>query len=242
MNKDQKTLIIIIAIIAVFATAFGIYAFKHNKKENCRIKETDAVKFKKEYEEYNGKKYDNSDIEYFTVKLSNKNLFKYVSSKKAIDIMENGTGIIYFGFPQCPWCRTLVPYLEETAKVNGISEIYYLNILELRDSYKVENKKVVTDKKGTKEYYEILKLLDKHLEKFYVTDDSGKKYDTGVKRLYAPTTVVVKNGKIVAFHQGTVDSQAKFVPLTEKEQDELKKVLNEKISLISNTVCTDKGC
>ena len=34
MNKDQKTLILIIAIIAIFATAFGIYAYKHKEKGN----------------------------------------------------------------------------------------------------------------------------------------------------------------------------------------------------------------
>ena len=242
MNKDQKTLILIIAIIAIFATAFGIYAYKHKGKGNCNIKETDAVKFKKEYEAYNGKKYDNTDIEYFTVNLSNKNIFKYASSKKVIDLLNSGTGIIYFGFPQCPWCRTLVPYLEEIAIKNGISEIYYLNILDIRDSYTVEDKKVIVDKEGTKDYYKILKLLDKYLEKFYVKDDNGKKYDTGVKRLYAPTVVVVKKGKVVAFHEGTVDTQEKFVPLTEKEENELKKTLNEKISLISNVICTEKSC
>ena len=31
MNKDQKILIIIIAIIVVIASIFGVYAYKHKK-------------------------------------------------------------------------------------------------------------------------------------------------------------------------------------------------------------------
>ena len=242
MNKDQKILMVIISLIAILAVGFGVYAYKNKDTKTCKNEETDAIKFKREYETFNGKKYDNTDIEYFTVNLSNKNLFKYVSEKEAVKFLKEGTGIIYFGFPQCPWCRTLVPYLEEVARLNGVEEIKYLNILDIRDSYKVENKKVITDKKGTDEYYEILKILDKYLEEFSVTDQAGKKYTTGVDRLYAPTIVVVKDGEIVSFHEGTVESQEKFVPLTEEEQKELKNILNEKISVISNTVCTDKAC
>lgn len=242
MNKDQKWLIIIIAVISLLAIALGIYAFTNKKGTSCKVTETDAIKFKTEYEAFNGKKYDNTDIEYFTVKLESDNLFKYVTPSKAVKLLKEGTGIIYFGFPQCPWCRTLVPYLEEAARVNGITEIYYLNILDLRDSYKVENKKAVIDKEGSKQYYEILDILDKYLNDYYITDENGKKYDTGVDRLYAPTTVVVKKGKIVSFHEGTVDSQKKFVALTNDEKKELENLLNKAIAPISKTICTDTGC
>ena len=241
MNKDQKLLIVIISIIAILATAFGIYAYKHKGNNTCKNEDTDAIKFKREYEAFNGKKYDNIDKEYFEVKLSSNNLFKYVTEKEAVKFLKEGTGIIYFGFPQCPWCRTLVPYLEESAKANGIKEIKYLNILDIRDTYKIENKKAVVDKKGTDEYYKILDILDEYLNEFTV-NENGKKYSTGVDRLYAPTIVVVKDGKIVAFHEGTVSTQEKFVPLSDDEQKELKNILNQKLSFISNTVCTDTAC
>ena len=242
MNKDQKWLIIIIAVISLLAIGLGIYAFKNKGSNSCKTDISDASKFKKEYEAFNGKKYDNSDIDYFTVNLDKDNLFKYVTEKKAVDILKNGTGIIYFGFPQCPWCRTLVPYLEDAARLNGLKEVYYLNILDIRDTYKVEDNKAVLNKKGTDEYYELLKVLDKYLNKYYIEDDSGKKYDTGVDRLYAPTIVVVKNGKIVSFHEGTVASQKKHVPLTKSEQKELENILNKTIAPISNTICSDTAC
>lgn len=241
MSKDQKVLVLIIALIVVIAGAFGVYAYKHKGEKKCTTEETDAIKFKREYEEYNEKKYDNGK-EYFTVKLSSKNLFKYITEEDAVKFLKEGTGVIYFGFPQCPWCRSLVPYLEEIGQEYGLDQIYYLNIMDIRDTYKVEDKKVVVDKKGTDSYYEILNLLSNYLTKYSITDEKGKKYDTGVKRLYAPTTVVIKKGKIVGFNEGTVDSQAKFVALNDDEIKELKDKLSTMFAQVSSFVCTDTGC
>jgi len=242
MNKEQKYFIVLISVIVILAAAFGVYAFTHKGNKVCKDEETDAIKFKREYEEFNGQTYKDTDIKYFDVNLKTKNLFVYVDEEEAVKFLKEGTGVIYFGFPQCPWCRTLVPYLEEVGKRYGIKDIKYLNVLDMRDSYKVVDKKVEVDKKGTDAYYDILKILDKYLTKFYVTDEAEKKYDTGVKRLYAPTTVVVKDGKIVGFLEGTVDSQAKFVPLTDDEKAELKSTLSEMFAKVSTTVCTDTGC
>ena len=242
MNKDKKYLVILISIIVTFVLAFGIYAFIHKGEKTCKDEVTDAIKFKREYEEFNGKKYDNTEIEYFEVKLSSNNLFKYIKAEDAVSFLKGDTGIIYFGFPQCPWCRTLVPYLEEVGKSYGIKKIYYINILDLRDSYELDGKKVTKTKQGSEEYYEILDILDKYLSEYYLTNENGKKFDTGVKRLYAPTTVVVKDGRIVDFLQGTVDSQEKFVALTKQEISELKKRLSNMFIKISNTTCTDVAC
>lgn len=241
MNKDQKLLVLIIVLIVIIAGAFGVYAYKHKGEKTCKTEETDAIKFKREYEEYNDKNYDNGKP-YFNIGLSNKNLFKYITEEDAVKFLKEGTGVIYFGFPQCPWCRSLVPYLEEIGNDYGLKEIYYLNIKDIRDTYKVENKKAVVDKKGSDSYYELLKLLDEYLSKFTIADEKNKVYDTGVKRLYAPTTVVVKKGKIVGFNEGTVDSQAKFVALTESEITQLKEKLSNMFSQISSFVCTDTGC
>ena len=241
MNKDQKVLILIIVLIVLIAGIFGVYAYKHKDEKRCKTEETDAIKFKREYEEYNDKNYDNGKP-YFNISLSNKNLFKYVTEEEAVKFLKEGTGVIYFGFPQCPWCRSLVPYLEEVGEKYGLDEIYYLNIREIRDTYKIENKKAVVDQKGTDAYYELLSALDEYLTKYTITDEKGKKYDTGVKRLYAPTTVAVKKGKIVGFNEGTVDTQEKFVALTDDEIKELKEKLSTMFAQVSSFVCTDTGC
>ena len=241
MNKDQKVLVLIIVLIVIIASVFGVYAYKHKGEKRCKTEDTDAIKFKREYEEYNDKNYDNGKP-YFNISLSSKNLFKYITEEDAVKFLSEGTGVIYFGFPQCPWCRSLVPYLEEAGEKYGLYQIYYLNIREIRDSYKVEDKKAVIDKTGTESYYKLLDLLDKYLEEYNITDEKGKKYDTGVKRLYAPTTVAVKNGKIVGFNEGTVDSQEKFVALNDDEIKELKQKLSTMFAQVSSFVCTDSGC
>ena len=242
MSKEQKCFIVLIAIIIILASSFGIYAFLHKDKKVCKEKETDAIKFKKEYEKFNGKTYEDLDVKYFDVKLSSNNIFKYIKADDAVEFLSEGTGVIYFGFPQCPWCRTLVPYLQSIGESTGIKEIYYLNISDIRDSYEVEGKKVVKSKDGSREYYQILKLLDKYLEEYYVTNDNGKKFDTGVKRLYAPTTVVVKKGKIIDFLEGTVDSQKKFAALTKEEKSMLKKRITNMFIKISAATCSETSC
>lgn len=242
MNKEQKYIIVLIAAIIILASAFGVYAFLHKGEKTCKDETTDAVKFKIEYEEFNDTVYDNTEIKYFDVNLNNNNLFKYVTGEEAVKFLKEGTGVIYFGFPQCPWCRTLVPYLDEVGKEVGISEVKYLNVLDLRDSYELNGKKVKKTKDGSKEYYEILEVLDDQLEEYYLESSNGKKIDTGVKRLYAPTTVVVKNGKIVGFLEGTVETQEKFVPLTSDEIKELKKSITEMFVKVSSTVCSNTAC
>ena len=47
--------------------------------------------------------------------------------EEIFDILD-GTGIIYFGFPECPWCRNAVPVLLDAAEEVGIEKIYYIYI------------------------------------------------------------------------------------------------------------------
>ena len=242
MNKDQKIIIIIITITVLIAALFGIYAYKHHDIKKCDVKESDAIKFNKEYSEYNGKKYDNTNISYLDVNLDSNNVFKYISDEELINTLNNGTGVFYFGFPMCPWCRSLVAVLNDTAKASGITQVYYVNISSMRDSYTIKDKKVVNDTKGSDTYYKLLDYLKDYLTDYKITDENGKEYKTGVKRLYAPTTVVVKNGKIVGFLEGTVDSQVKFKALSNDETKILTNKLSEMFKKISSVMCTDKAC
>ena len=53
---------------------------------------------------------------------------EYLTEKEAVKLLEKGTGIIYFGFSGCPWCRNLVPILTDLAE--ELEEpVYYLDIL-----------------------------------------------------------------------------------------------------------------
>ena len=72
------------------------------------------------------------------------NIFVYKNVDEIIRIMEHGTGIIYLGFPECPWCRAYVKYLNEVGIDVGVDEIYYYNILEDRKNNTDNYKKIVS--------------------------------------------------------------------------------------------------
>ena len=67
-------------------------------------------------------------------------------------------------------------------------------------------------------------------------------YDTGVTRLYAPTVVAVKDGKVLDLHESTLDSQTDpYVALTGDQKDELTDIFQKLMQKIKDnkTVCSD---
>lgn len=202
--KDKKLLIVGLASILIFAVAcLGIYKFGNNKEEEKIPASTDAVKFKEEYN-----------------KVDSDNVFVYRSIKEIIKILENGTGVVYLGFPECPWCQAYVSYLNDVAKENEISKIYYYNILEDR-------------KNETEDYKKILELLGKYVE----YDDEGN------KRIYAPTIIFVSNGEVVAMDSETAkDTKGLEKPedyWTDAEVKDLKKRLTKYSKLVKEVICSD---
>lgn len=154
----------------------------------------DALKFKKEYEELNSSSV-NMDI-------SENNPIKYATFDEIIDVLTKGTGVVYFGFPGCPWCRNAIPVLFEVAKENDVDTIYYFNPREIRNS-------------GNDAYQQLTTILNDYLEE----------NDEGVKTLYVPDVYFVKDGKIMGNHLSTVDSQSDpYNPLDEEQRTELKNI------------------
>ena len=78
----------------------------------CKKTMTDAEKFAEEYK---------TMTEY--------NYYVYKDINEIIKILEHGTGAVYLGFPECPWCSAYVPMLNEVADINGLEKIYYYHII-----------------------------------------------------------------------------------------------------------------
>ena len=75
-----------------------------------------------------------------------------------------------------------------------------------------------------------------------LTDNDGKSVSTGEKRIYTPLLIFVKNGKIIAHHTDTVDSQTDpYVALNDRQSEELLLKLINYMSKISASVC-DESC
>jgi thiol-disulfide isomerase/thioredoxin len=243
MNKNQKILLAIIGILIIVSVVIGFLAFKKEKNNT----ETETNKFKEEYESLNGVVNDDG-YTYPTVNVDVDNPMVYVTEEEVLDILKDKTGVIYFGFPTCPWCRNAVPSLISAAESVGLSKIYYLNILDIRDSLSVNDSgEIVVEKEGTKNYKKILKKLDKILDDYYVTDALGNKVNTNEKRLYVPTVVVVKDGEIVDYHMDTVASHIEagngYAELTKDQREELFDIYTNMFLKIANSSCGDEsGC
>ena len=199
-----------------------------------RNKSNDSLKFKEEYESLNDTvAYKN--IKYPTVSLDKKNPFVYKTEDEIIEIVKNGTGLIYLGYPKCPWCRNAVNVLQRV----DTDKIYYLNMYDLRDEYKVENDVLIKTKEGSNGYYTLLKLLDSILDD-YIIKDNDKEYNVNEKRVYVPLVVGIKEGKIVGYHMDTVDlkdNQSPMDLLDKKQQEKLLEIYENINISVNSEIC-----
>jgi len=243
---DKKRIIgIILGVLLVLAMALTFYLeYKDNKKPDApeRVATEDAKKFKEEYEKLNGET-AYGDIKYLSLSVSEFSTVTYKTDKEIVDILNEGSGVIYFGFNSCPWCRSMVETLLKVVEDNEIENFYYTDIKGIRSKYEVKNKKLTKTTEGTDAYYDILEVLDEYLSDYVVTSNK-KDYKTGEKRLYAPTVVVVKDGEIIGVHEVTVDSQTEpFAGLNETQKKELYDIYNEIVSELNDVSCNkNTGC
>lgn len=224
-NKKRVIVIIIVLIILVLG---GTYLLKG--KSNSITK--DEKKFKTEYESLNGTVNEKTQKKIMSITIPEENKIVYISAEEVIQKLQKGTSIIYFGFPECPWCRNLVPtLLKQNEEYN--MPIYYYNASEIRDvKHLDEEGNIVTDKEGTKEYQEIVELLKDYLGEYEGLNDSS------IKRLYFPTVVFIKEGKVIGIHIGTVSSQKDpYQEMTKNQQKELANTLEKYFEEISSGVC-----
>ena len=196
--KDNKSTIIVI-ILSSILLVFGL----------CYKKDTiikDNIKFSKEYTE-----------------VSSDNVFEYKTIDEIIKIMENGTGVVYLGFPECPWCQAYVKYLNEVAKEVGIEKIYYFNIFEDR-------------KNNTEKYQKIVSLLTGKLQ-----------YDNeGNERIYVPNVSFHINGELVGIDfETSLDTHELSDPKeywTLEEVNELKDTLTQLMEKVNSKLSSCSDC
>ena len=185
----NKGIIITMGIIIVILIAIIIFLLVGNKNEEQTVK-SDAEKFSEEY-----------------TLVDKDNKFRYAAIDEVIDTLEDGTGVVYLGFPECKWCQQYTVYLNELAKDRNIPEIMYYNIREDRQD-------------NTKNYQTIVNIL-----KDYLPED-----EEGNPRVYGPAVIFMSNGKILGFDDETAyDTKGYDEPSeywTKERVDNLKDKLN----------------
>ena len=249
--KEERNIGIWVAIVIIAAViGFGVYYFglREDDVEETKPKVTyteDELKFKEEYESINGQEKSNGSV-YKTIDIPKDNNVEYLTDEETVKFLENGTGIIYMGFKECPWCRNAVPVLLQAAKNAGMKKVYYLDVTDIKSTIVINAKgKAEITKKGTDAYYEIMDLLDDYLVDYTMKNSKGKDVKTGEKRIMSPTVITVKEGVVTGFHVGTIDGHemvdGALPDLTEKEQGELNDIYAEMINTVSDSACND-GC
>ena len=185
----NKGIIVTMGIIIVILVAIIIFLLVGNKNEEQTVK-SNAEKFSEEY-----------------TLVDKDNKFRYANIDEVIDTLEDGTGVVYLGFPECKWCQQYTVYLNELAKDRNIPEIMYYNIREDRQG-------------NTKNYQTIVNLL-----KDYLPED-----EEGNPRVYVPAVIFMSNGKILGFDDETAyDTKGYDEPSeywTKERVDNLKDKLN----------------
>lgn len=142
-------LLVVCIIMASFLIAWGCCSYVKSK--------TDAAKFAAEYTE-----------------VSEKNVYAIKDGEEIIDILEDGTGVVFLGYPACPWCQRYAAMLNDMAKEYGIKTIYY------HDTYE-------DWQNDTEDYRKLTEILSDHLQ----FDNVGNRH------LYVPDSVFVVDGEIV---------------------------------------------
>lgn len=193
----KKILTMFLMIISSILIAFIIYTIV-----NKNFGKTDNEKFSDEYG------------------ITTDNVFVYRTQDEILKILQHGTGIVYLGFPECPWCKAYVKYLNEVAKDLGIDKIYYYNIREDR-------------KNNTEDYQKIVAILKEYLQ----YDEEGN------KRIYVPSVIALKKGEIVGFDDETAwDTKGFKTPAEYWTDDEVKDLKERLETMIANTgmnICTE---
>ena len=225
----------ITGLITVALICVGIVLLN---KDNMHAPTSDT-KFYDEYTSYNNK--ENSNGKYYPeVTIDKNNLYYYASEDEVKELLNNGTGVLYLGFPTCPWCRNMVSVLNEAGKDYGIAKINYYDIKDIRSSFSFDDSNNLVKKDGTAFYSFLLEKLDNVLTEYGVYDKNNELVDTGEKRLYAPTVVFIKDGVVKEIIEGTVDSQNDpYILLNETQKNELKNKYLEAFNKLAD-LCDEK--
>lgn len=198
--KKKNVLLVGVILLIVVIVAIVLLVLNREPKEKI---ETDAEKFSKEYTE-----------------VDKNNVFVYRDTDQIINILEKGTGIVYLGFPECPWCQRYSKYLNEVALDLGVEKIYYYNIREDRSN-------------NTEEYQKIVAIIEDYLQ----YDEEGN------KRIYVPSVIALKKGEIVGFDDETAwDTKGFDDPQeywTEDEVKDLKDKIEVMIAETGMNMCTE---
>ena len=153
-NQYMLLVAVIVGIIAIVICGWYIWSRSQTPPSP---QPSDAARFKAAYS-----------------RVADDNRFVFASAGEVLEKFESGSGLIFLGFQQCPWCQQLAPIVDEAAKAEGLDKIYYLDIRHARET-------------NDDTYKKLVEKLKPHLR----TDENGQ------PRVYVPDVTALKDGRVV---------------------------------------------
>lgn len=158
-------------------------------------------------------------------------VFYYGNKEDLQDYISHGTGILFLGFPECPWCQAYLPVLEEILKENEMECMYY---------------NIYTEKKEDRDYYDAVASL---LMSQNDTSEDIIQYDSDGKQvIYMPLVLFIQEGRIIAFDNETCTEDSSVISpedyWTEEKLEALKDRLSQSVKVIKEAKAEidAKGC
>ena len=102
------------------------------------------------------------------------NIFVIRTAAQTVEILERGTGVVFLGFPECPWCQYYAVYLQQAAREAGVNRIFYCDIKEDRENNTESYQRIVDIHSGMLQY-----------------DDEGR------EKIFVPQVTIVDSGRII---------------------------------------------
>ena len=222
----KKNIIIGLSLIIIISAMILVIISMKTDNNNTIIYTEDEIKFKNEYEKYNGMDSDDNSL-LKSIEINSDNNVKYINNSELLSVLTEGTNIIYFGWADNNWCRTVVPILTQLIRYNNIETLYYYDFKSLKDGY------LNNDEESVNLYNEILNIIGNDINTYYDDTDS--------KKIQAPTVVFIKNGEYIGLHSMTVDTQENpSDELNSEEISQLKQKYQNYIDVINSNVCEEK--
>ena len=154
----------------------------------------------------NKSKMDDNDKFSLEYNVSKKNPFKYARVHDVIDLLNDGTGIVYFADSDDEKSLYYTELILDTLNTSEINEVYYYNPSNIKEN-------------NTKNYKEIISILRNYLPE----DDDSNVY------LDMPNLFFVKDGKVIGHTY--IDSKYDMDDLLEEKVK--KKLIKELKNVIT---------
>lgn len=189
--KKLKVLVAVLSIFLLFGCAKPVENGTNSNKKidvsTLNILEFDAEK---------------ADMSGYELLTDENHVFKSITLEDSIRLFdEKGSGVVYYGYRDCPFCQQAAPVINNAARDMGV-DIYYVD---------------VTSSEGRSD--ESYDVLVNHIKDFLKIED-------GEPVFYVPQVFVIKDGVIVGDHLSLVESfdMSKGENMSESQQKELKNI------------------